>query len=254
MEKAAFEFLRLKEIIQKLRDPQKGCPWDIEQTHKSLKPYLLEECYEVLEAIDSDPQALCAELGDILLQVFLHAQIASEEDRFDIAQVFEMISNKLIERHPHVFGDEKASSAKEVKKIWEQNKKKRLKPDQSALDSIPKSLPGCARAMRMGEKAAALGFDWNTSSESKKKIEEEVHEFLEAKAGSAHQKEELGDLLFAIVQYARKEGIQAEEALAEACNKFHKRFKQVELTAGLHLKQMSLEQLEALWQQAKISS
>lgn len=251
MEKAAQEFLKFRDIIARLRNPNGGCPWDIKQTHSSLKPFLLEECYETLEAIDSNPESLCGELGDVLLQIFLHAQIASETKRFDIGDVVETISTKIVSRHPHVFGSEKAGTAEEVKETWEQNKKKKLKEDESILDSIPKSLPGCARAFRIGEKAAALGFDWANSQEVKGKIEEEVQEFLSAPKGSANHKEELGDLLFAIVQYARKEGINAEEALSQACSKFQNRFRKVELKAGNRIKEMSLQQLEAIWQEVK---
>jgi tetrapyrrole methylase family protein/MazG family protein len=251
MDKAAQEFIKFREIIARLRNPNGGCPWDIKQTHKSLKPFLLEECYEALEAIDSNPGALCGELGDVLLQIFLHAQIASETKNFDIGDVVEQISTKIVSRHPHVFGDVKAGSAEEVKQTWEQNKKKSLKADQSVLDSIPKSLPGCARAFRLGEKAAALGFDWPDSNAVKGKIEEELGEFLAASKGSDNHTEELGDLLFAIVQYARKEGINAEDALAQACSKFQERFRKVEIMAGEGIKSMSLEQLEELWKEAK---
>lgn len=251
MDKAAQEFLKFRDIIARLRNPDGGCPWDIKQTHESLKPYLLEECYETLEAIDSNPEALCGELGDVLLQIFLHSQIASESKKFDIGDVVEKVSTKIVSRHPHVFGDEKAHSAEQVKQTWEQNKKSKLKEGESVLDSVPKSLPGCARAYRIGEKAAALGFDWTNSTEVKGKIEEEVKEFLAAPKGSKNHTEELGDLLFAIVQYARKEGINAEDALSQACAKFQDRFRKVELMAGNRIKEMPLHELEALWQKAK---
>ncbi len=251
MEKAAAEFIKFRDIIARLRDPNGGCPWDLKQTHESLKPFLLEECYETLEAIDSNPEALCGELGDILLQIFLHAQIASEAKKFNIGDIIETVSTKMVSRHPHVFGSDKAGTAEEVKETWEQNKKKKLNADESVLDSVPKSLPSCARAFRLGEKAAALGFDWEKSADVKGKIEEEVKEFLIAPKGSKNHKEELGDLLFAVVQYARKEGINAEDALSQACSKFQDRFRKVEIKAGNRIKEMSLQELEQLWQEAK---
>ncbi len=251
MDKAAEAFIKFREIIAKLRNPVGGCPWDIEQTHESLKPFLLEETYEALEAIDSNKAALCGELGDVLLQIFLHSQIASESKSFDIGDVIEGISTKIVARHPHVFSDTVAKTAAEVKENWEKIKKKDLKANESVLDSVPKALPACARAQRLGEKAAAIGFDWKKSSDVKDKIREEVIEYLETSPKSREAAEEFGDLLFSLIQYGRKEGINAEEALSGACRKFQTRFRKVEVEAGSKMKDMSLEALETLWQKAK---
>lgn len=251
MDRAAEAFIKFRDIIAKLRNPVGGCPWDIEQTHESLKPFLLEETYEVLEAIDSNNGALRGELGDVLLQIFLHSQIASETKSFDIADVIEGISTKIVARHPHVFGDTVANTAKEVKENWERIKKKDLKENESVLDSVPKALPACARAQRLGEKAAAIGFDWEKSADVKEKVREEVSEYLETSSKSKQATEEFGDLLFSLVQFARKEGINAEEALSVACRKFQTRFRKVEIEAGSRMRDMSLEELETLWQKAK---
>ncbi len=251
MDKSAEEFLKFKEIIARLRNPDGGCPWDLEQTHESLKPFLLEECYEVIEAIDTNPDKLGDELGDLLLQVFLHCQIASESGKFDLETVIKGVSTKMVSRHPHVFGDVVAKTAAEVKENWERIKKKDLSSKESVLDSVPNPLPALAKAHRMGEKAAALGFDWKQADDVKDKIKEEVLEFLETSPKSKEADEEFGDLLFALAQYARKSGINAEDSLNKACRKFKGRFKKVEARAGDEIKETALEVLEEYWQESK---
>ncbi len=254
MNKTAEEFLKFKDIIAKLRDPNGGCPWDLKQTHESLKPYLLEEVYEVLEAIDTKPDKICEELGDVLLQVFLHSQIASESKNFDITDVIKAISDKIVERHPHVFGSVIVKTAEEVKENWEKIKNKDLNKSESILDSVPAPLPALAKAQRMGEKAAVVGFDWKEAKDVISKIQEEIEEFHAEKKGSKEATEEFGDLLFALTQFARKSGINAEDALNQSCYKFKERFKKVEKMAGPKIKDMSLDKLEELWQSVKISA
>ncbi|RIL11500.1 MAG: nucleoside triphosphate pyrophosphohydrolase [Proteobacteria bacterium] len=247
-------FIRLVEIIAKLRDPQGGCPWDLEQTHQSLKPYVIEEAYEVVEAIDESPQSLSSELGDLLIQVLLHAQIASEAGNFDIGTVIEKVSEKLIYRHPHVFGDMKVEGSGEVLKNWEQLKQKQKGPDESVLDGVPRAMPALLRAQRIGEKAARIGFDWHDIKGVSDKVFEEIAEFLEKASGPKIEKdaeEEFGDLMFALTQWARKQGLNSEDLLNQASNKFTARFKYMEKVSAKPLKELSAEELEELWQRAK---
>lgn len=250
-------FQRLVEIMATLRAPG-GCPWDREQTRESLKPFLIEEAYEVLEALDQgDRQRLLEELGDLLLQVVFHAQVASEQGEFTITDVLQAISEKLVRRHPHVFGETKAESAEEVLHTWE-----RLKQEErggvekaSALDGVPTTLPALLRAQRLQDKAARVGFDWGETAAVIQKVEEELTELKAAMGrGVEATEEELGDLLFSVVNLARFLHLNAEEALRKCIEKFISRFRHIEAVAaqrGKSLEESSLEELDLLWQEAK---
>ncbi len=247
-------FKQLLEIMNTLRSPG-GCPWDREQTHASLKPYCIEEAYEVIDAIEKgDDSELASELGDLLLQVVFHAQLASEEDRFSMADVLSSINEKLIRRHPHVFrkeeGDE-VENAKEVLGRWAEIKKTEGK--KAILDGIPKDLPALLRASRVGEKAASVGFDWRRKEDVWKKIEEEMEELDQAQS---HEKrdEEFGDLLFAFTNLARHLHIDSETSLRKATLKFEGRFQKMEELCklqGKEVKECSYEELDDLWNQVK---
>lgn len=255
------EFCELVETMRRLRGPG-GCPWDQEQSHETLKPYLLEESYEALEAVDSeDPAKLCAELGDVLLQVVFHAQIAEENARFDIAAVCKRINDKLIYRHPHVFSDVQVSGSDQVVDNWEQLKRreKEAATRQSALDGIPAALPALMHATDVQKKAARVGFDWTDIEGPLEKIDEELGELQQARAGGDREQviHELGDLLFAVVNVARFLKIDAEDALRMACRRFDARFREMEKQAaaqGRSLREMTLEQMDRLWEDAKEST
>lgn len=246
-------FDRLIEVIARLRAPN-GCPWDRVQTHDSLKPYLVEEVYEVLEAIDrNDPALLQEELGDLLLQIVLHAQIASESQQFSLRDVAEQIAEKMIRRHPHVFGDVTVTGTADVWRNWEQIKKEEKKDQQSMLDSIPAALPALFRAAKIQKKAARVGFDWPDEAGVLEKVKEEIREF-EAENNKLKQADEFGDILFSLVNLARKLDIDAEDALRLATNKFEKRFRYVEQqvnTSGKPWKDFTLTELDEFWNAAK---
>lgn len=248
-------FNRLKAIIAKLRDPNGGCPWDLKQTHQSLKPYLIEESYEVLDAIDNHPDQLAGELGDILLQVMLHSQIASDEKRFTVETVIDHLTTKLVARHPHVFGDTAVKDAEEVLKNWEQIKSKEKKPEEGVLSGVPRALPALLRAQRIGEKVSRVGFDWPTVEEVKEKVVEELNEFLavDPKTNPAHSAEEFGDLLFSLAQLGRLMKLDVEAIATAANDKFTRRFEQLEKRAGKKLDGSSFtrEELERLWMEVK---
>ncbi|OGG97208.1 MAG: nucleoside triphosphate pyrophosphohydrolase [Candidatus Lambdaproteobacteria bacterium RIFOXYD12_FULL_49_8] len=247
---------RLVQIVAQLRSPQ-GCPWDQVQTHQSLLPHLLEEAYEVIEEISSDKlgEPLLEELGDLLLQVVLHAQIAKEAGRFDLQAVIDRVSQKMLERHPHVFGDaDKNQTQDQLNAQWDRIKAKE-KVGKSVFD-IPKSKPALLRAKKIGERAARLGFDWPDSAGVLAKIEEELAEVkAEIAAGDLEKlKGEIGDLLASVVSLARKHHIDPELALNHSNNKFIKRFVAVEAAiaqAKERGEQLGLEQMEAAWQLAK---
>lgn len=247
----AAAFLKLVDIVAKLRDPVSGCPWDKEQTHESLRPYIIEESYEVIEAIDSNLPELAKELGDVLLQVLLHSQISKDSGGFTIKDVIEHLSTKLVSRHPHVFGDVSAKTSKEVLQNWEQIKQKELKSDQSILDGVPRGMPALLRAQRVGEKAARVGFEWRSVEEVKAKVIEEINEFLEANGSSDAMEDEFGDILFALTQLARRIAIDSENALHRSVSKFTNRFKQMEIKAGRPLTEFSLEELDGIWEEIK---
>lgn len=249
-------FQRLVRVMARLREPG-GCPWDREQTLASLRPYLLEEAYEVLEAVDSqDADAHREELGDLLLQVVFQSRIRQEEGAFDAAAVAHAISDKLVRRHPHVFSDGVAETADQVVDNWEAIKRQEKKDRKSSLDGVPGALPALARAQRLQEKAARVGFDWPDAAGPLHKLAEEVKE-LEAAMGSGRRDrvaEELGDVLFSVVNLARHLEASAEDALREAAAKFERRFRKVEArvaASGRAVKDASLAELDDLWEQVK---
>jgi len=246
---------RLKQIVERLRSPD-GCPWDREQTHASLKPHIIEECYELIDAIDDqDDQGMQEELGDVLLQVVLHAQMASEEGRFDFDSVAEVISEKLIRRHPHVFGDTKLATSDAVLKQWDAIKRGEKTDRESALDGVPSGLPGLARAQKMQSKAGRAGFDWPDAQGSLEKVKEEIRE-IEQAGTSEKLAEELGDLLFSVVNFARKSKLDAEELLQAANRKFSDRFRKMETLAasrGLNFSSLTLSEMDQLWNEVKQS-
>ena len=252
-------FAELVEIMARLRG-EGGCPWDREQTHESIKPYLIEETYEVLEAIDDQDLAkLCEELGDLVLQVVFHAQMAEEAEAFSIADVLASINDKLRRRHPHVFGDVKAETAQEVLFNWEQIKqaeRRREKGEASLLDGVPRELPALLRAHRLQEKAARVGFDWAEAQEVLRKVEEELAELRVAMQaqGTDRMESEMGDLLFALVNLSRFIAVNPEEALRKTIARFIARFRFIEeelVRRGRSLKQASLQEMDALWADAK---
>jgi len=251
------EFQSLREVIAVLRSPN-GCPWDREQTHENLKKYLVEETYEVLDAIDSgDDDLLIEELGDVLLQVMLHAQIGEDDGYFTIKDVIRAITEKMIRRHPHVFANVSVNSSEEVVKNWEEIKRTE-KPEQekSILDGIPKELPSLYRAYELQKKAAKVGFDWQEVEPMWAKVKEEMAEF-QTEVASENKNElqkEFGDIVFALVNIARFYKIDPEEGLRSTNLKFYNRFRFIEDSVkqkGLDIKSMSLEELDAIWEEAK---
>ncbi len=252
------EFSDLVDTVARLRAPG-GCPWDREQTHESLKRYVIEETYEVVEAIDSgEPSKLEDELGDLLLQVLLHAQISSESGEFDVADVCARIREKLQRRHPHVFSDTQVSGVDDVLHNWEQIK--RAEPGheerKSALDGVPRSLPALMRAAKISKKAARTGFDWPEVGAIVEKLREEAAELEDAlaKGNKDEVRYEIGDLLFTVVNIARFQGIDPEEALTEMLGRFVMRFNRIESKAaeqGVDILNMSLEEMDAIWNEAK---
>jgi tetrapyrrole methylase family protein/MazG family protein len=247
----------LIEIMARLR---RSCPWDREQTHRTLVPYLIEETYEVVEAIENaDEAALCEELGDLLLQIVFHAQIGSEMGRFTSADVIDALSNKMIRRHPHVFGEAVIEDVDAQWKNWERLKAEEAtgRKRRSRLEGIPKHLGALQRGQRMQEKAARVGFDWPAVEQILDKLVEELRELAEArraKQDDPHVREELGDVFFTLVNLSRALGIDAEAAMREANEKFYTRFSFMEARAaeaGKALADMSLDELEELWKLAK---
>jgi tetrapyrrole methylase family protein/MazG family protein len=243
---------RLRQIVERLRAPD-GCPWDREQTYESLKPHLLEECYELLDAIDTqDDSELKEELGDLLLQVVMHAQMASEQHRFTLDDVAEVTADKLVNRHPHVFGENRLPNSDAVLKQWDAIKQGEKQQRKSILDGVPKNLPGLAKAQKVQTKAARVGFDWREANEVLAKIDEEIKEI--GSASGQELADEIGDLLFAVVNFARKHKLDAEQLLAGATAKFSKRFQAMESLAeerGLEFGKLTLEQLDELWHEVK---
>jgi tetrapyrrole methylase family protein/MazG family protein len=249
----------LVEVMARLR---RSCPWDREQTHRSLVPYLIEESYEVVDAIESrDDAELCEELGDLLLQIVFHAQLATERGKFSIADVVDTLSNKMIRRHPHVFGDQAVSSVADVWQNWEALKSEEpaTKARASKLDGIPKGLGALQRAQKMQEKASRVGFDWPDLSGVRAKLAEELAELEQARreGDEARIREEMGDVLFSIVNFARALGLDSETALRGANEKFYRRFAFMEQRArseGRALNDLTLDELEELWQLAKLQA
>ncbi len=252
MEKHPFD--RLVEIMHELRNK---CPWDKKQTRESLKPYLIEEAYEVLDAIDSgDPDKLKEELGDLMLQVVFHSEIAKERGEFDIYDVIDFLCNKLVWRHPHVFGDVKVKDAEEVLKNWEKLKQKEKNHAGSVLDGVPRQLPALVQAFRLQEKASKVGFDWEKTEDVRAKVEEEWGELLRAaESGNREAVEhELGDLLFAIANLARFLGVDPEDALRKCNMRFKERFSFIEerlREEGKSPEEVDLAHMDRLWEEAK---
>jgi tetrapyrrole methylase family protein/MazG family protein len=245
-------FEELVQIFKKLRDPNGGCPWDLKQTHSSLKPYLIEESYETIDAIESAPEKLPEELGDVLLQVMLHSQIGADDKRFSISDVITILSEKMIKRHPHVFGTLEVKDSEGVLKNWEKIKQADRKDTEGILDGVPKSMPALLRSHRIGEKVARVNFDWDTAENIKEKVHEELTEFLQASPNDrAHQEEEFGDLLFTLAQLARKMSFNSEDLLQRANQKFINRFKKVAALAGADQANWQRDKLEELWEQVK---
>ncbi len=247
----------LRAVMHRLRAPG-GCPWDAEQTHESLIPHLIEEAYEVAEAARSgDMKHLCEELGDLLLQPVFHAEIASETGTFTLDDIARGITEKLIRRHPHVFGDASADTSDAVLTQWEAIKRtEKGGGKQAHLDGISKGLPALIRAQKLQKKAAKVGFDWPDAAPVLEKIREEADEIVEAVAqkDQAAIEDEVGDLLFTVVNLARKLGVEAEVALAHANEKFTSRFNQLEERVGAlgkKLGEMTLAEMDAVWDEVK---
>ena len=251
-------FKKLTEIVDTLMGDN-GCPWDKVQTRESLKPYLVEETYETLEALDSNnPEEIKEELGDLLYQVLFHAKISEKKNEFNITDVVESISAKMVHRHPHVFKEENLETPEEVVTQWEEikSKEKGKENRKSVLDGIPPHLPGLLRAQKLQKKAAKHGFDWDKIDDVFDKLDEEVAEFKEAvlSGKEIEMTAELGDIIFVLVNIAKFKKIDAEEALRATNNKFIKRFQHIEAKVakcGKTLKKTSLEELEKYWQEAK---
>ena len=264
-EPAATEALsELIDVVAQLRNPEGGCPWDLEQTHASLVPYVLEEAHEVADAIrHGDDAHLKEELGDLLLQVVLHARIAQEEGRFDLGQIAAGISEKLVRRHPHVFADAEAADSAAVKASWEAIKAAEKAADQAGTPSASplsdrlagkvRGQPALVGAMTISKKAAAAGFEWDEMAGVWEKVHEELDELKEAVASgnTTHAQEELGDVLFTLVNVARWCGIDPEAGLAGTNHRFLDRFSRVEAALGGDLQGRNIRELEGLWQQAK---
>jgi len=277
---AADAFVRLLEVIAKLRSPD-GCPWDRQQTLPTIKPYTLEETYELLEAIDADDNAaICEELGDVLLQVVLDAQIAKDEQRFDILSVMDGITKKMVDRHPHVFGDAVAENAEDVSQHWDKAKRKEKNERESVLDGIPVELPGLAKAARITKKAARVGYDFPHRAMLFDKLNEEVAELadelfedgqvpdipasvdgprtrdlpVEDAARQERIEGELGDVLFVIANIARRWQVNPEEALRKSNAKFERRFRYIEnrlREQELDIRDVTIQQMEELYQEGK---
>lgn len=247
------DFQTLVNIIDRLRAPD-GCPWDREQTHLSIRDSLLEESYEVLEAIDSGDKAeLRTELGDLLMQVVFHSRIAAENGDFTIGDVVEGIVTKLIRRHPHVFGDKEAKNADEVLRRWEDIKKEEKPARKSMLDGVPVAMPALAYSEEIQGRVARVGFDWKDDQGVLDKLDEEVAELKNALT-PAQKEDEFGDILFTLVNYGRRQGIDAESALRGAGRKFAERFKAMEnycCEQGLSFKDMTFDQQNQLWEKVK---
>jgi len=260
---------RLLAVMARLRDPQEGCPWDREQTFATIAPYTIEEAYEVADAIErGDPARICDELGDLLFQVVFHARIGEEQGAFDFADVAAAIHDKLVRRHPHVFAGARFASAAEQSASWEQHKARERAErgsgdedsgdeDRGVLADIPRALPALTRAAKLGKRAATVGFDWGGAEGVRDKVHEELGEVQAAIAdGEAPERiaEELGDLLFTVVNWSRHLGVDPERALREANGKFERRFRAMEALAaraGLDLRSLDAAQWDELWQGAK---
>ena len=243
-------------IMSALRG-ENGCPWDKEQTRESLKPFIVEEAYEVLEAVDDKkPEAIKEELGDLLFQIVFQCQIAKEREEFDMAAVIDTIGRKMVARHPHVFGDADYKTSAEVLVHWEEQKKREGKQRESVLDGIPKELPSLLRAHRLQDRASRVGFDWERVEDVLPKLDEELAEFRQAlkRQRTDEIEDELGDIFFVLVNISRFVGINPEDALRKTISKFIFRFRYIEMAAadrGKTLSDMTLAEMDALWDEAK---
>jgi MazG family protein len=251
-------FDRLVKIMETLRAPG-GCPWDAEQTHQSLFKNLIEEAYELADAIDKDdPESIMEELGDVLLQVVFHSTLAKEAERFEIADVINYLCDKLVYRHPHVFGDTKVSGASDVIRNWDRLKRKEngKQARESILSGVPESLPALLYALKIQSTASRVGFDWERPDQVREKIDEELAELSAAMDGENSRDigDEIGDILFTVVNLARKLGVDPEAALRRSNRKFARRFHVIEQTAaqdGKRLSDIPMDEKEAIWQAAK---
>ena len=249
------KFEELVEIVEKLRAPD-GCPWDREQTNQSLLPYFIEEVYELIESVDEENwETVKEELGDLLLHMVFQASIGEDEGKFKLADSLTNVNEKLVRRHPHVFGNAKADAAFHAKQNWEAQKHKE-KGRKSRLDGVPKNLPALVRAQRLQQKASYAGFDWDEVEQVWDKVHEEIQELKDAQSNEVkdHIAEEIGDVLFAVVNLARYLKIPAEDALRKTNQKFTSRFSKVEegiKAQGKELEDASLEEMDAIWEKAK---
>jgi tetrapyrrole methylase family protein/MazG family protein len=256
--KEKYTFGDLLEIMARLR-AENGCPWDREQTHESLRIYMIEETYEVLEALDEgDKGKFCNELGDLLLQIVFHAQIAKENGDFDMDDVLTEVCSKLISRHPHIFGDVKADTAEKVVENWEAIKKKEKKIDSQTgvLKDVPSNLPALMRSYKVQQKAAQVGFDWDNIEDVFRKVDEEIQELRDVYKSKNVERitDELGDAFFALVNLSRFLKVQPELALTGTIKKFIDRFEYIEQQsrkAGKRMEDMSLAEMDGLWNEAK---
>jgi len=246
----------LLKIMEKLRGG-KGCPWDREQTRDSLKPYIIEEAYELFEAIEeNDPEKIKEELGDLLFQIVFQCQIAKERDDFEMSDVIETIGQKMVARHPHVFGDAECRTPEEVMRQWEVLKKQEGKHRESILEGVPKAMPSLLRAHRLQKRAAQVGFDWEKIEDVLTKVDEEMDELKDAlkTKNRSEMEDELGDIFFMLVNLSRFISVNPEDALRKTISKFIHRFRYIEMKAaeqGRKLSEMTLVEMDGLWDEAK---
>ena len=253
---AARAIIALTDVMARLRSPDGGCPWDLEQNFRTIAPYTIEEAYEVADAIERDDMAsLKDELGDLLFQAVFHARMAEEAGLFDFAAVAQGIADKMVRRHPHVFGDADMRDADEQTAAWEEQKaaERAEKGHRSLLDDVPTGLPGLTRAVKLQRRAARVGFDWTDAKDVLSKISEETAELAEAidKKDADHIEDEFGDLLFVLANLSRHLNVDPEAALRRTNEKFIRRFRYIEDTLGDRLAEASLDEMEDLWTQAK---
>jgi tetrapyrrole methylase family protein/MazG family protein len=250
------DFQELLKIMERLRG-EKGCPWDREQTRDSLKPYIIEEAYELVEAIEEgDPSKIKEELGDLLFQIVFQCQIAKEVNEFRFSDVVRNIGEKMVARHPHVFGNAEYKTTDAVLVHWEEQKKREGKMRESILEGVPKALPALLRARRLQDRAAGVGFDWERAEDVFKKLDEELGEFKEALEAKNRDEieDELGDIFFMLVNISRFIGVNPEDALRRTISKFIHRFRHIEMKAaeqGRKLSEMTLSEMDRLWDEAK---
>lgn len=246
---------KLMEICKALRDPVDGCPWDVLQTHETLRNFLIEEAYETVDAIDTDHKQLPKELGDVLFQVVLHSELGRGHGTFTLEDVARSITTKIVERHPHVFGDGsiKYKTPEEVRQAWERNKKKKLDKTESILDSIPRSAPELVKAHRIGDKCERIGFDYPDIPAWYEQLKKEVIELEKeiTRHNTAQCIEELGDVMFSAAQLARKLNVNAEQLLKMANDKFMRRFKAMEAKTTKAISELSMEEAHKLWDSVK---